>query len=52
MEGSRHPNFMNPFEYGQTFLGKSFPKKWNPNPTQPEGTKGGHNAQIGQFEWG
>ena len=20
-EGSRHPNFMNPFEYGQSFIG-------------------------------
>ena len=23
-EGSRHPNFMNPFEHGQSFIGKSF----------------------------
>ena len=24
-EGSRHLNFMNPFEYGQSFIGQSFP---------------------------
>ena len=38
LEGSGHPNFMNPFEYGQSFIGKSFPKRIgtltppNPNP--------------------
>ena len=26
-EGSKHLNFMNPFEYGQTFIGKLFPKR-------------------------
>ena len=25
LEGSWHPNFMNPFEYGKSYLGKSFP---------------------------
>ena len=24
--GSGHPNFMNPFEYGESFLDKLFPK--------------------------
>ena len=37
LEGSGHQNFMNPFVYGKSFLGKSFSKKnWNPNPTQPK----------------
>ena len=27
MEGSGHPNFMNPFVYGKSLLGKSFPKR-------------------------
>ena len=27
LEGSRHPNFMNPFEYGTSFYNKSFPKR-------------------------
>ena len=35
-EGSRHPNFLNPFEYGQSFIGKSFSKRigtlTTPNP--------------------
>ena len=26
-EGSRHPNFLNPFELGQSFIGKWFPKR-------------------------
>ena len=35
-EGSRHPNFMNPFEYGQSFIGKSFPKRIETlTPTNP-----------------
>ena len=25
LEASWHPNFMNPFEYGKSLLGKSFP---------------------------
>ena len=29
-EGSRHPNIMNPFDYGQSFIGKSFPKELKP----------------------
>ena len=24
--GTGHPNFMNPFEYGKSFIGKLFPK--------------------------
>ena len=31
-EGSRHPNWMNPFEYGKSFHNKN----WDPNPTQPQ----------------
>ena len=32
-------HYANPFEYGQSFTGKSFPKKnWNPIPTQPQDT--------------
>ena len=27
LEGSWHPNFMNPFEYGKSCLGKSFPTR-------------------------
>ena len=27
LEGSRHPNFMNPFEYGKTLHNKSFTKR-------------------------
>ena len=27
LEGSRHPNFMNLFEYGKLFHNKSFPKR-------------------------
>ena len=27
LEGSGHPNFMNPFVYGISLLGKSFPKR-------------------------
>ena len=27
LEGSWHPNFMNPFEYGKSFLDKFFPKR-------------------------
>ena len=27
LEGSGHPNFMNPFVYGKSLLGKSFPKR-------------------------
>ena len=27
LEGSRHPNFMNTFEYGKSFHNESFPKK-------------------------
>ena len=26
--GSGQPNFMNPFEYGKSFLGKLFPKRF------------------------
>ena len=36
LEGSRHPKFMNPFEYGQSFIGWSLKKNWEPNPTQPQ----------------
>ena len=36
LEGSRHLNFMNPFEYGKSLIGKSFPKRFGtltpPNP--------------------
>ena len=27
LEGSRHPNFMNTFEYGKSFYSNSFPKR-------------------------
>ena len=30
LEGSGHQNFMNPFVYGKSFLGKSFSKKLEP----------------------
>ena len=40
LEGSRHPNFMNRFEYGKSFHKKSFPKRI--------GTlRGGSGYQIG-----
>ena len=32
MEGSEHPNFMNPFEYGKSFLDKLFTKDLEPQP--------------------
>ena len=32
LEGCGHPNFMNPFVYGKSLLGKN----WNPNPPQPK----------------
>ena len=36
LKGSGHPNFVNPFEYGQSFTGKLFPKRigtlTQPNP--------------------
>ena len=45
MEGSGHPNFMNPFVYGKSLLGKSFPKRIGtltlPN---PKIFRGGHNV--------
>ena len=44
LEGFRHPNFMNPFEYGQSFIGQSFPKRFGTNPTQPQDIQGGHNV--------
>ena len=41
-EGSRHPNFMNPFEYGQSFIGKSFPKRIGTlTPPNPKILRGG-----------
>ena len=42
LEGSGHPNFMNPFEYGKSFLGKSFPKKIGTlTPPNPKIFRGG-----------
>ena len=41
-EGSRHPNFMNPFENGQSFIGKSFPKRLGTlTPPKPKILRGG-----------
>ena len=41
LDGSRHPNFMNPFEYGKYATTSHFEKNWNPNPTQPQDIYGG-----------
>ena len=51
-EGSRHPNFMNPFEYVKSFHNKSFPTRIG-TLTQPNTSifRGGplvfRHAQIG-----
>ena len=45
LEGSGHQNFMNPFVYGKSFLGKSFSKKIGTlTPPNPKIFKGGHNV--------
>ena len=47
LEGSGHPNFMNPFEYGKSFLGKSFPKKIGTlTPPNPKIFRGGTILHI------
>ena len=42
LEGSRHQKFMNSFEYGQSFIGKSFPKRIGTlTPPNPKILRGG-----------
>ena len=43
-EGSRHPNSMNPFEYGKSFHNKSFPKRMGTLPHPAPKYLGGHNV--------
>ena len=44
-EGSRHPNIMNPFEYGKSFHNKSYPKRIGTFiPPSPKIFRGGHNV--------
>ena len=39
--GCGHPNFVNPFDYGESLPDNIFKKNWNPNPIQPLDTWGG-----------
>ena len=45
LEGSGHPNFMNPFEYGKLLKGKSFLKRIGTlTPPNPKIFRRGHNV--------
>ena len=45
MEGSWHPNFMNPFKYGKSGIGKSFPTRiGNQTPPNPKIFRGAQCA--------